>query len=50
MDLDIDKDLTDIRERLTLNEIKVNDHDQKINLILRSRKTGNPIPLQPGEE
>lgn len=33
-------ELKDIKDRLKLNEIKIDDHDSKIQLILRSRKAG----------
>jgi hypothetical protein len=32
------KDYEEIREKVLLHDIKINDHDAKINLILRTRK------------
>ena len=37
MELTSLKDLEDMKEKVMLNEIKINDHDMKISLILKRR-------------
>lgn len=32
------KELTDLRERLTITEIKVNDCEQRLSILLRSKR------------
>lgn len=41
MDVNIgSRDLDELRERMTLSEIKVNDVEQRLSLLLRARKGG----------
>ena len=35
------EEIKDIKDRIKLAEIKIDDHDSKIQLILRARKAGN---------
>lgn len=49
MSLDSDRELDDLKERLLLNEVKANDHEQKIALLLRAKKAGG-LKTSLGEE
>lgn len=47
-DITSEKEIDDMKERLILNEVKVNDHEQKIGLLLRAKKAG--LQRLPGDD